>query len=184
MGPWKNTPAWREIEVPSRKLHRRERLMGIIRDLDVEDAVRYRRQGRTTYCNIYATDIIKNMRVTAPRHWMYKGVPSEGTSFAHEYTANMLHDWFDEHGSKFGWKEVTLDEAKQLAASESLAIAIWKNPDTRRLPGHIAVFRPDGLITQAGLSNFESGTLEQGFGTAKPVRFFATSEVPQAKIYR
>ena len=183
---WKNTPPWRAIEVPSRRLILDDRLMGVIADLDVEEAVRYRPQGRTTFCNIFVTDVIRNCRIAAPDHWMNKGVPTQGHSHGEEYTANMLHDWFIEHGPKFGWKEVDEEGAKQHAAIGLVAVACWKNPDTRRRPGHIAVFRKDGLIAQAGFNNFEKGTLQQGFGTASPIRFFAidTYHMPHAAIGR
>ena len=172
--------------MPSRKLILDDRLMGVINDLDVENAYRYRPQGRTTFCNIFATDVIQNCRIAAPDHWMYKNAPSTGHTHAVEYTANMLHDWFIEHGPKFGWKQVDEEGAKQHAAIGLVSVACWKNPDTRRRPGHIAVFRKDGLIAQAGFVNFQKGTLKEGFGTASPVNFFAidTYHMPHSAIVR
>ena len=74
MSDWKNKPAWEDIDVPSRSLPWPERFPAVLRELDVENAPRYRAttvDGKPrTFCNIFATDVIRNMGIAAPTHWM------------------------------------------------------------------------------------------------------------------
>ena len=88
--------------------------------------------------------------------------------------ANAQADWLSRKGENYGWRAVrTPEEAQQLANSGVLVVAVYKERLPRR-SGHIAIVRPkvktlklireEGpQITQAGLENYASTSLKQGF---------------------
>jgi hypothetical protein len=87
-------------------------------------------------------------------------------------------------GPQKGWTSVDADKAAQLASQGFVVIAAWKNPVIGQ-HGHMALVRPESqpgkiLIAQAGSSNFESGTLNDGFGD-RQVEFFVYKP-PQTDI--
>lgn len=168
MSDWKNKPAWEDIDVPSRSLPWPERFPAVLRELDVETAPRYRAttvDGKPrTFCNIFATDVIRNMGIAAPTHWMVGAVPAKlGQGI--EMSANRLYPWFEVNGGTHGWWEA--DEGTAVAAAERghLVIVIYRNPNG---PGHIAIVKgerdDETRITQAGAYNFADTALSTGFG--------------------
>lgn len=134
-----------------------DKLLSIIQQFKVETDPRYQRDALTgaTKCNIFAADVALAMSVMLPHWWMSK-----------EESANDLFDWLPRQGKSFGWVPNDWATATSTAAGGCLAIAVWKNPSGAS--GHIAVLRPDGMIAQAGASNFESGPLLKGFGSLSP----------------
>jgi hypothetical protein len=174
---WRNVAPYLPINVPSAILPWAERLPSIIEDLAVESAPRYAPTADSTFCNIYATDIIRNMRFGAPAHWMTdKGVPAK-VGQGMEMTANRLAVWFRKHGPVAGWWFANFEAAQTAAERGHLAVAIWQS-DGRREPGHIAVFlgrsneKDEALFTQAGARNFRAGTHQACFGNKTPVEYF------------
>ncbi|BBO32290.1 hypothetical protein [Lacipirellula parvula] len=94
---------------------------------------------------------------------------------SHVLLADAQFDWIlSPGGRKAGWQSVSGPLAAQkLANSGSLVVAVFKNSDPK-LPGHIAVVRPNEKrvicveacgpqITQAGFDNYRSTDLATGF---------------------
>lgn len=167
--PWKNQPAWEDVDVPSRSLPWPERRAAVLRELDVENAPRYRAavvDGKPkTFCNIFVTDVIRNMGVKAPSHWMTgKGEPAK-VGQGIEMTANRLYPWFQMNGATYGWWEA--DEATAASAADRghLVVAVYRNPSG---PGHIVIVKGgvDGetRVAQAGAHNFADTSLSTAFG--------------------
>jgi len=88
--------------------------------------------------------------------------------------ANAQCEWLGNEGRRVGWEAVaTPREAQQLANRGMLVVACHIDPDPT-LPGHIAIVRPQALthrrieqegpqVTQAGIENFRSASLAEGF---------------------
>jgi hypothetical protein len=88
--------------------------------------------------------------------------------------ANSQCGWLENEGRKVGWEAVATPlRAQQLANHGMLVVACYLEPDPE-LPGHIAIVRPQALtrhriesdgpqITQAGIENYRSTTLAEGF---------------------
>lgn len=155
-----------------------EALNTVINQYDVANNARYRRTSTSTYCNIFAWDVMRAMGLEADfSHWLKDNKPATAsTKGAHELNANATYNWINSYGSKYGWTKITAKQAQEYANAGYPVIAIWKN--TSGGPGHIAVVRPEGngyvystakgpVIAQAGGSNFAYGNLSNGFGSAK-----------------
>lgn len=172
---WKSTVAWEPIDVPSRNRPWAERLQGIIHDLDVTFALRYAAEPATK-CNIYCTDIIRNMGFAEPCHWMTADGKPARVGRGIEMSANRLAAWFRKHGAAHGWVRADEGSAHDSATRGHLTVAIWQS-DGRRGPGHCAIVLPREVdtdkpevmwITQAGKHNFRRCTLRMGFGDKTP----------------
>lgn len=139
---------------------------------------RYQRTTSSTYCNIFAADVMLAMGLEGDfSHWLKNNAPSNSnTKGAWEMNVNATYNWINNHGTKFGWKKITAQAAQERANAGYPTIAIWKN--TSGGSGHIAVIRPEGngyvysaskgpVIAQAGASNFNYGNVSTGFGKSK-----------------
>jgi hypothetical protein len=126
---------------------------------------RYQPTSTQTFCNIFATDVMRALRAPLP-HWV-------GTS---EQNANAMFDWLSNVAN--GWRAVTADIAVAAANLGIPSLASWKNTSGI---GHIAVVRPsepndsqatsNPRIAQAGLTNFVNDRVSVGFGGRTP-RYF------------
>jgi hypothetical protein len=180
MSAWKNLPAWEPALVPSRTLPWADRLKGVLADLDVERAPRYRSSvvdgKKKTFCNIFVTDVVRNMGLAAPLHWMTGAGDPATMGQGIEMSANRLHGWFPAHGARFGWWSADEGTAVSAAARGHLVLGVWRNETG---PGHIAVVlgeRDEATrIAQAGEYNFNDTALTTGFGK-KPVSFWVQAE--------
>ncbi len=109
----------------------------------------------STYCNIFVWDATRAMGAEVP-HWTKKnGDPSNrNDKAANELNANALNDWLHQHGPRFGWRQVTLQEGIDLANKGYPIVASWKNkekkPGAKRAIGHIAMVRPGTPHPEAG----------------------------------
>ena len=115
--------------------------------------------GRTTYCNQFAQAALRQ-----------QGVPTPGGN------ANNMNRWFNgPQGRANGWREVPAAEAQRLANQGHAVAASWRNQNGPH--GHIAIVRPGELgaggprIAQAGGTNFNNGSVRQGFGRHTPQYF-------------
>jgi hypothetical protein len=144
----------------------------------VETNSRYAKTSKSTYCNIFASDVMLAMGLEGDySHWLKNNVPVHSTTKdAYELNANATYDWINNYGHKHGWRQITAQEAQQRANAGYPTIAIWRNVNGK--PGHVAVVRPEGngyyysaskgpVIAQAGGSNFSYGNLTRGFGSNK-----------------
>jgi hypothetical protein len=106
--------------------------------------------------------------------------------------ANAQFDWLGRAGKQKGWFAVqTADRAQRLANRGYLVVAAYKSRDPKK-SGHIAIVRPNRKgedqvadegpqVIQAGMTNYRSTSLKQGFKAhptawaKKRVRFYAHS---------
>jgi hypothetical protein len=130
-------------------------LIDIVRYLDVENPrhLRYRPQGRTTFCNIYAYDYACLAGVYLPRIWWTPAalalvmagqtIPVRYDDTVRELNANMLHDWFVDWGPGLGWqREIHLDVLQAAANRGEVCIIVARRRDLNR-SGHITAVVPE-----------------------------------------
>ncbi len=143
-----------------------------IDQFNVENNPKYaiNRQGRgETYCNIYAMDVANSMGAHIPEF-----VRDGNGTITRYLDANLMKDWLDgrlnvpgqyTQGPAHGWVKVDHATAANAANQGGLVVAAGY--------GHMAVVRagsPDGvgvndvLISQAGASNFNQGSMIRGWG--------------------
>ena len=100
-------------------------------------------------------------------HWVDQEnnptVPGKGI----ELDANAVIQWLQNRGQNQGWKRVDSQQAQDLANQGFPVVVTWLNLGGI---GHIAVVRPGQYslnqgptIAQAGETNFNQGTVAQGF---------------------
>jgi hypothetical protein len=137
-----------------------------------------------THCSAFAA-------AACQRKGIYLLRPPEHSS---QYLANAQSDWLAADGQKQGWAPVTTAwRAQQLANQGQVVVAIFKESDPKR-HGHIALVRPseksEKLVTkegpqiiQAGMENYQSTSLKEGFKHHKgawsqnQIKYFA-HEIP------
>ena len=115
----------------------------------------YGRISGSTYCNIYAYDVVTAMGAYVPRCWWtdkyekeaiaamekkeaYATVPKYGTNVS-EMNANALNAWFDRVGKYFGWRKATSMEEGQNAANNGNVVVLQAANKVASKSGHIAV---------------------------------------------
>lgn len=126
-----------------------------------------------TFCNIFVWDVTRAMGAEIP-HWVNQaGAPGgPGMEGYRELNANGVCQWLEQHGTQYGWREVSAEEAQRLANQGQPAVAAWDSRSSRA--GHVAMVRPGEynpatgpVIAQAGGTNFNRGTVAGGFGADK-----------------
>lgn len=159
-----------------------EAYTAVVRAFDVELNPRYAPKNGVTWCNVFATDVMRAMGVALP-HWaLPDDTPAEAqdqSRGARELTANDLYDWLmGPPGRRHGWVEVGPRQAQDAANEGKPTVAIWKAPPTQH--GHIAVVVPGAWPTggpwcaQAGAKNFVRAEATRCFGARLP-RFYRNS---------
>lgn len=142
----------------------------VMKQFDVENNSRYTPGDGKTWCNIYAWDVTKAMGCEIP-HYVNSdsGAPmSQQEALANpgtylEQNCDRHYDWLAEHGTQYGWREITADQAVQSAALGKPAVAVTR--------GHIAMIAPNNAgdegvhISQAGASNKNYIPISNGFGS-------------------
>jgi len=138
----------------------------VIDQFVVEKNSRYRRdqQGKgETYCNIFIWDVTRAMGAEIP-HWVDQDNNPTVLGKGIELDANAVIQWLQTQES---WKTVEPQRAQELANHGFPVVVTWLNPGSI---GHIAVVRPGQYslnqgptIAQAGGTNFNHGTVAQGF---------------------
>lgn len=134
------------------------------------------RRIKATACNILFTDVVQQMQLEGPFHWVdKKGNPMRYRhgmgSLATELSANGLVAWFGQYGEAHAWKNVQAAIALEYAKKPVLVAVTYYNPTPNR-SGHIALLLEDGTIAQAGAGMpFVGKPLELGFGKM-PVQYW------------
>lgn len=126
-----------------------EGLREIIDFLNVEKSERYKRDTKSTYCNIYAYDYAYLCGAYVPRVWWSDSALKE-LNFANpkygvnlrEMNANALYDWFPKYGAGFGWKEVNKTNA-QISANQGKCVIMVAANKNRAKSGHIVAVVPE-----------------------------------------
>jgi hypothetical protein len=121
--------------------------------LAVDESVRYKRSGASTFCNVYAYDYCYLAGAYLPRVW-WSGpairrlarsepvIPRYGDTLV-ELNANGLFDWLHEFGPDFGWRRIFTADECQAAANEGMVGLICAQRVVLCDPGHIAVVAPE-----------------------------------------
>lgn len=127
----------------------------VVETLDVENSKRYEKKlnadgsTKSTYCNIYAYDVVSALGGYLPRVWwmdaalkkVKKGeevTPKYGETIR-EMNANSLNSWMNSDGAAFGWKKADNETSAQNAANGGrLVILLAANANPRR-SGHVSV---------------------------------------------
>lgn len=130
-----------------------------------------------TRCNIFAADVMRAMGVPLPTKGAL-GVGSGTSKYTDPMTANAksLHQWLLKEQD--GWRRI--DVSNQSDLNELLTHLHAGKPGVISDDGHIAVLRPDQLMTtlseseignlliaQAGATNKNITTFKKGFGNIK-----------------
>ena len=156
----------------------------VIDQFSVETNPRYAIRNGSTYCNIFMWDVTRAMgaeiphyidpKTQAPRY--YPDVKG-----ASQMNANATYNWLHEHGSDYGWYEVTPEQAQVLANQGHPAVTAYKNPGGH---GHVQVVCPsqDGrydakrgvTIAQAGRHFYNYAPITKVYNKSLPkVSYFA-----------
>lgn len=143
----------------------------VLNQFAVEHNPRYAQRGGNTYCNIFVWDASLAMGAELP-HWVDAGGNPVAVGRGGELNANGVYDWLQSHGGRFGWREVSGEEAQALASQGMPAVAAWHSGSGA--PGHVAMIRPGEFsptqgpaIAQAGGTNYNETTAAVGFGSAR-----------------
>jgi predicted chitinase/LysM repeat protein len=171
-----NTQAWIPVEAPlqgSPSNRNADTYADVIDQFGVASNPRYQPRDGNTYCNIFAWDVTKAMGAEIP-HWVDGAGNPTGVGQGRELDANGGHLWLQNHGPAHGWREVSAQEAQQMANQGHPTVASWHNPGGI---GHIGVVRPGEInergpaLAQAGARNFNEGHVKDSFGNAN-VKYF------------
>ena len=146
----------------------------VLADLDVENRYRYQKRNGSTYCNIYVWDATKAMGCEIPHYYdpnTGKETASRVAGTYLEMSAGRMTKWLENFGAENGWIEC--DEATAIAMANKGMPTVAAATTT----GHVAMVVPQNegetgvMISQAGGSNFNHGSLKNGFGSY-PVKYF------------
>ncbi|MBL8954131.1 MAG: hypothetical protein JNK82_25365 [Myxococcaceae bacterium] len=126
----------------------------VIDQFAVETNPRYAQRNGNTYCNIFASDVTRAMGAEIP-HWVDASGKPVGQGMGTELDANATNAWLNQHGSEYGWRQVSAEEAQAMANEGHPVVASWANWGGI---GHIGVVRPGDMqngpaLAQAGAQN-------------------------------
>jgi hypothetical protein len=144
--------------------------------LEVEKNPVFAPKGSTTYCNVYAFQLLHQLGAYLPRIW-WMSAPQAEPLYAKnvfELSANDLLTWLRAHAGDFGYSEVSLEEL-----DSSLHIALVRN---QRGSGHIAVLK-NKLSSEAGRVNRASNPNWKKWFVNKKFAERAIYKVNHAKIF-
>ncbi len=130
-----------------------------------------------TFCNIFVWDVTRAMGAEIPFHVSLEdGHSPVAVAKGNYMDANEMTRWLSEHGTKYGWREVSAEEAQSSANAGQPAVVAWDSHSSKA--GHVAVVRPgeysekDGpVIAQAGRNNLNETTVSKTFANKTP-RYF------------
>ncbi len=156
----------------------------VIDQFDVENNPRYAPRDGSTYCNIFQWDVTKAMGAEIPHYT--NAVTGEPTTTddpdVRHMNANRISNWLNTYGEKYGWYEVSAEQAQRLANQGHPAVTIWKNNSGGH--GHCQVVCPlaDGnydpqkgvAIAQAGRRLMNYSYITNVYSSTLPeVQYFA-----------
>ena len=148
----------------------------IIDQFNVAKNPRYKITNGSTWCNIFAWDVMRAMNVPFS-HWVApNGKPltyneAKKTKGAKEHGVTRHLEWIKKYGAKYGWRKVSASEAQKRANKGYPTLVMGSSGS------HIAVVRPETskykyttnnpVISQAGAYNVNYGKAGYYFGTTK-----------------
>lgn len=161
-----NEPGQPEFRNPDTASADPQVLLNIVDWLNVDESPRYRSDGGSTWCNIYAYDYCTFAGAYLPHVWWKKenkmptmqqiAKPKLGTDVK-EYQANDIFDWYKKHYSNFGWiplqKTDDFTEMQDLANKGHVVVGVFWNPSMecinketgkpKRCSGHVLMVIPE-----------------------------------------
>lgn len=162
-------------------------LSNVIEQFHVESSERYRphKYGSDTYCNVFVWDVTGALGAEVPHYVDAKtGAPRSypNVSGAAELDANGVCTWLATHGSQYGWKAVSAQNAQNYANNGYPVVAAWKNSGGGA--GHVQIVCPSKngeydstrgvTVAQAGGKNYEYAYSSSTLGS---------SRIPETKYY-
>jgi len=175
-----------------------EATQSIVDELDASNSKRYKVNGNSTYCNVFAHDYAHLMGAFVPRMWWTSAAISEYEKTGqfpdpkygkntYEINANGLHDWFHEYGHLFGWSHLggvdaeTITKAQGVANDGRVVIVVGDTASSRS--GHISAIIPEGGKDQKATRNDEGKVTAawQSQAGAKPTTRGASKWYDSAK---
>jgi hypothetical protein len=173
---WLDKPQDQALDAPLKNdsgERSREAYVSVAAQFDVLHAPRYQRtRDGLTWCNIFAWDVTSAMGAEIP-HWVTqagsRAEPHEPGS-----RAILINEGVDLLRSGInGWRKlVDQREATFLADGGHPAVVAWQAPIGPH-HGHIAMWMPGGLISQAGRENLWMMPVTRGFGFLRNLEWFA-----------
>jgi len=135
-----------------------------------------------TYCNIFMWDVTSAMGAEIP-HYVdsQTGAPKTypDTKGASEMSANSIYNWLHEHGSNYGWFEVTPEQAQALANQGRPVVTAFKKTGH----GHVQVVCPskDGLYDdKRGVTIAQAG---RNLTSYRPITSIYNASLPKVKYF-
>ena len=162
---------------------RKESIYNVIEWLDVEKSQRYSMKGKSTYCNIYAYDVVGCLGAYIPRVWWNEesilkikngiAVPVIYAKTVFEMNCNSLAEWFLSYSPCFGWKRVTdITEMQSFANNGTIGIIVAQRHVLSE-SGHITVVLPETATILAQRAGEEVICPVQSQAGMKNVRCFS-----------
>ena len=160
---------------------------------------RYQSRSGSTYGDVYASDLCYLAGVYLPRVWwtgpaLMRIATGEAVEVAYartvrEVNANALHDWLEDHGTRFGWhREIDLTTLQAAANAGEVCLIVATRRDLNR-SGHIVAVVPEHegaearrnaagevlrpLESQAGTKNFRYAVSRSAWWQSNRFQSFA-----------
>lgn len=163
----------------------------VVETLDSPNNSIYQKTSSSTYCNIYAYDVVTALGGYLPRLWWTSETAEKikngelkedeitvkyGEGVTEEMSANKLNDWMRSYGKDFGWVQAASMKTAQEAANDGNIVIILASNKNAAKSGHVNVIlaeteqhksleHTDGttlpLQSQAGGTNFKYDTYTQ-----------------------
>lgn len=141
-------------------------LRRVIDQFNVEGAERYTpyKYGRDTYCNIFVWDVTSALGCEIPHFVDASGDVRTYPDIAgaRELNAPATQAWLLGHGARYGWREVSAEEAQAHANSGGPAVVSWADGGQ----GHVQIVCPSqsgGYDAGRGVSVSQSGRNNTGY---------------------
>jgi len=165
-----------------------QRYTNVIAQFSVETSRRYavnKKGTGDTYCNIFVWDVTSAMGAQIPYYYDPKtGAPMTypDVKGAMYMSANRMYNWLHQHGARYGWHEVSAEQAQMLANQGKPVVASLKRTG---MSGHVQMVCPskDGVydpkrgvtIAQAGrnLTSYRAITSIYSKSSLGRVKYFA-----------
>lgn len=135
-----------------------------------------------TYCNIFLWDVTSAMGAEIPHYVDAKtGAPRTypNVEGARELSANGIYNWLGEQGSRYGWFQVTPEQAQTLANQGRPVVTALKKSGH----GHVQVVCPseDGAYNEnRGVTVAQAGRRLTGY---KPITSIYNDSLPKVVYY-
>lgn len=98
-------------------------------------------------------DVTRALAAEVP-HWVNDAGAPQAPCCGIEQDANRTARWLCEHGPRYGWTVVSVEEAQRLANEGRPVVFAWNNPEGR---GHVGMVRPGSFHPTLGPAVAQAG---------------------------